>query len=231
MQDSHSLFDFCITNDRDQEVSDNGPRSKTELIRSIKATSSAKMHSKKRSNIVRSLIVAFGIGGGFIFVVEPVTNYPVPDWLIIPACLSIVVNCALIYSIFLDVRESGAMKPNTPLKSEHFIPIICVVLIFQAQLILLSFGDLQHRLFNFSLIALPIVIGILFSQRALDGGVRLSLIWLLMLAAYIIPASFLILSPPQTVIAKFAVLSPLLFGLPALATWLARRISCISAGH
>ncbi|MDD1453196.1 hypothetical protein NHF48_023325 [Sphingomonas sp. H160509] len=154
-----------------------------------------------------------------------------PAWLIIPACLSIVLNCALIYSIFLDVRESGAMKTNSPLTSKHFIPIICVVLLFQAQLIILSFGDLQHRLLNFSLIALPIGIGILLGQRALDGGVRLSLIWLLTLAAYIIPASFLILSPPETVIAKFAVLSPLLFGLPALATWLARRVSCISSVH
>ena len=189
------------------------------------------MHSEKRSNIVRSLIVAFGIGGAFIFVIEPVTNRPVPDWLIIPACFSIVVNLALIYSIFLDVRESGAMKPNTPLKSKHFMPIICVMLLFQAVLILLAFNDLQHGILSYPLISLQIGVGILFGQRALDGGVRPSLIWLLTLAAYIIPASFLILSPPQTAISKLAVLSPLLFGLPALATWLARRVSCISSAR
>ena len=187
------------------------------------------MHNEKRSNIVRSLIVAFGIGGSFIFVVEPVTNRPVPDWLIIPACLSIVVNCALIYSIFLDVRESGAMKPNTPLKSKQFTPIIFALLLFQAGLLLLSFGNLQSGLFNYSLITLPIGIGILFGQRALDAGIRPSLTWLMTLAAYIIPVSCLILNPPQDAISKLAVLSPLLFGLPALATWLARRVSCISS--
>ena len=184
------------------------------------------MHIEKRSNIIRSLIVAFGIGGPLIFVVEPLTNRPVPDWLIIPACLSIVVDCALLYSVFLDVRESGAMKPNTPLSSKYFIPIISTLLIFQAMLLLLSFNDLRNGLFNFSLIALPIGIGILFGQRALDGGVRPSLTWLMTLAAYIIPVLFLILNPPQTAISKLAVLSPLLLGLPALATWLARRVSC-----
>jgi len=189
------------------------------------------MHNEKRSNIVRRLIVAFGIAGPIIFVVEPVTNRPVPDWLIFLAVLSITVDCALIYSIFLDVRESGAMKPNTPLKSKHFTPIIFALILFQASLLLLSFGELQNGLLNYSLLALPISIGILFGQRALDSGVRPSLTWLMTLAAYMIPVSFLILNPPQTAISKIAVLSPLLFGLPALATWLAKRASCISSVH
>lgn len=187
------------------------------------------MHNEKRSNIVRGLIVAFGIAGPFIFVVEPVTNRSVPGWLIVLAVLSIAVDCALIYSIFLDVRESGAMKPNIPLRSKHFIPIILALIVFQASLLLLSFGDLQHGLLNYSFIALPIGIGILFGQRALDSGVRPSLMWLTTLAVYIIPVSFLVFNPPQTAISKFFVLSPLLFGLPALATWLARRDSCINA--
>ena len=187
------------------------------------------MPTEKRSNIVRSLIMAFGIGGPFIFAVEPVTNRPVPDWLIILAALSIVVDCALIYSIFLDVRDSGALKPNTPLKSKYFTLIAFTLILFQASLLLLSFDNLQHALLNYSLIALPICFGILCGQRALDSGVRPAVTWLMALAAYIIPVSFLILHPPQTAISKLAVLSPLLFGLPVLAAWLARRASCISA--
>ena len=187
------------------------------------------MPNEKRSSIVRSLVVAFGIAGPFIFVVEPVTNRPLPDWLIVPACLSIVVDCALIYSIFLDVRESGAMKPNTPLKPKHFIPVASVLILFQAALLLLSFGDLQNGLFDYSFVALQIGIGIVFGQRALDSGVRPPYAWLMTLAAYVIPVSIVTLSPPLTTISKFAALSPLLFGLPALATWLARRVSCIAS--
>lgn len=157
------------------------------------------------------------------------TNRPVPDWLIILAALSIVVDCALIYSIFLDVRDSGAMKPNTPLKSKYFTPIAFTLILFQSSLLLLSFDNLQHALLNYSLIALPICFGILCGQRALDSGVRPAVTWLMALAAYTIPVSFLILHPPQTAISKLAVLSPLLFGLPVLAAWLARRASCISA--
>lgn len=187
------------------------------------------MANENRSNTVRSLIVIFGIAGPFIFVVEPVTSHPLPDWLIVPACLSIVVDCALIYSIFLDVRESGAMKPNTPLKPKHFIPIASVMLLFQAQLILLSFEDLQNGLFNHTFIGLQIGIGVLFGQRALDSGVRAYFAWSITLAAYVITVSIITLSPPLTTISKFAVLSPLLFGLPALATWLARRVSCTAS--
>jgi hypothetical protein len=206
----------------------NPPSLKAALIRSKNATIPLKMHNEKRSKIVRSLIVAFGIAGPFIIAVEPVTNRHVPDWLIILAVLSITVDCALIYSIFLDVRESGAMKPNAPLKSKHFTPIISALILFQVSLLLLSFGDLQNGLFNYSLIALPIGVGILFGQRALDSGVRPSLMRLTTLAVYSIPVLFLVLDPPQTAISKVAILSPLLFGLPALATWLARRVSCIS---
>lgn len=207
---------------------DNHPRSKAELIPSTNATSSTKMHKEKRSNVVRILIVAFGIVTPFIFAFEPVTNRPLPGWLIVPACLGIVVDCALIYSIFLDVRGSGAFKPSTPLESKHFTPVVFGLLLFQASLILLSFGNLQRALLNYSLIWLPIGIGILFGQRALDGGVRPPLAWLITLVAYIIPVSFLILNPPETTISKLAVLSPLLFGLPAVAIWLARRSSDIN---
>lgn len=208
---------------------DNRPSSKAELISSAKATSYTKMQKEKRSRIVRRLILALGILGPFIFVIEPVTNRPLPNWLLVPACFGIVVDCALIYSIFLDVRGSGAFQPNTPLESKHFTPIVSAFLILQSSLMLLSFGDLQNLLLHYSLLSLPIGVGILFGQRALDSGVRPLLTWLITLAAYVIPVSFLILNPPQTVFSKLAVLSPLLFGLPAVATWLARRSSAISS--
>lgn len=204
-------------------------RPKLKLICSRNATNSTKMETEKRSNVVRGVILALGIVGPFIFALEPATNHPLPGWLIVPACLGIVVDCALIYSVFLDVRGSGVFKPNTPLISKHFIPIVVIMLIFQASLILSSFQYLQNALLNYSLILLPIGTGILFGQRALDGGVRPALAWLMTLTAYIIPISFLTFNPPQTTISKLAVLSPLLFGLPAIATWLARRSSLISA--
>lgn len=187
------------------------------------------MHKEERSNVVRGLIVAFGIVGPFIMVFEPVTNRALPGWLIVPACLSIVVDCALIYSVFLDVRGSGAFKPNTPLKSVHFTPISLILIIFQIQLILLSFRNPTQLILSNSLVAIPIATGILFGQRALDSGVRQPLAWLITLATYIIPASFLAFNPPQTAISKFTVLSPLLFGLPAVATWLARRSSVVGS--